>query len=170
MYTNTKVKGIHLSYYPMGINEKNGTIPCTQVANNLSSQEIVENIETDAYFFRGLEEHGIKLNQKQIEAVRSIEGPVITIAGAGSGKTSVLTSRVGYMITEKQIHPGNIMIHRFIKKRIRPILGLKSLRTAKRIIAGIEAMHMIKKGQTLQREKSVQNQKEFIHKLFGLAS
>jgi transposase, IS6 family len=35
--------------------------------------------------------------------------------------------------------------HRFIKKRIRPMLGLKSLRTAKRIIAGIEAMHMIKK-------------------------
>ncbi|MGE7940354.1 IS6 family transposase [Bacillus paramycoides] len=60
--------------------------------------------------------------------------------------------------------------HRFIKKRIRPMLGLKSLRTAKRIIAGIEAMHMIKKGQTLQREKSVQNQKQFIHKLFGLAS
>ncbi|KRF53709.1 MULTISPECIES: IS6 family transposase [Priestia] len=58
--------------------------------------------------------------------------------------------------------------HRFIKKRIRPMLGLKSLRTAKRIIAGIEAMHMIKKGQTLQREKSVQNLKEFIHKLFGV--
>jgi transposase, IS6 family len=60
--------------------------------------------------------------------------------------------------------------HRFIKKRVRPMLGLKSLRTAKRIIAGIEAMHMIKKGQTLQREKSVQNQKEFIHQLFGLVA
>lgn len=58
--------------------------------------------------------------------------------------------------------------HRFIKKRIRPMLGLKSLRTAKRIIAGIEAMHVIKKGQTLQGEKSVQNQKKFIHQLFGL--
>lgn len=58
--------------------------------------------------------------------------------------------------------------HRFIKKRILPMLGLKSLRTAKRIIAGIEAMHMIKKGQTLQREESVQNPKEFIHKLFGV--
>lgn len=60
--------------------------------------------------------------------------------------------------------------HRFIKKRIRPMLGLKSLRTAKRIIAGIEAMHMIKKGQILQGEKSVQNQKEFIHQLFGLVA
>ncbi len=39
--------------------------------------------------------------------------------------------------------------HRFIKKRIRPMLGLKSFRTAKWIIAGIEAMHMIKKRQTL---------------------
>ena len=36
--------------------------------------------------------------------------------------------------------------HRFIKKRIRNILGLKSLRTATKMIAGIEAMHMIKKG------------------------
>ncbi|MED4760715.1 IS6 family transposase [Priestia megaterium] len=59
--------------------------------------------------------------------------------------------------------------HRFIKKRIRSMLGLKSLRTAKQIIAGIEAMHMIKKGQTLQREKSVQNQIKFIHLLFGIA-
>ncbi|WP_028390631.1 IS6 family transposase, partial [Bacillus cihuensis] len=60
--------------------------------------------------------------------------------------------------------------HRFIKKRIRPMLGLKSLRTAKLIIAGIEAMHMVKKGQILQRENSVQNQKEFIHQLFGLVA
>jgi transposase-like protein len=60
--------------------------------------------------------------------------------------------------------------HRFIKKRFRPMPGLKSLRTAKRIIAEIEAMHMIEKGQTLQREKSVQNQKEFIHQLFGLVA
>ncbi len=47
--------------------------------------------------------------------------------------------------------------HRLIKKRIHPMLGLKSLRTAKGIIAGIEAIHIINKGQTLQREKSVQN-------------
>lgn len=60
--------------------------------------------------------------------------------------------------------------HRFIKKRIYPMLGLKSLRTAKQIIVGIEAMHMIKKGQPIQQERSVQNQKEFIHQLFGIAS
>ena len=60
--------------------------------------------------------------------------------------------------------------HRFIKKRIRPMLGLKSFRTAKRIIAGIEAMHMIKKGQTLQGEKSVRSQVNLVHQLFGFSA
>ncbi|WP_042867844.1 DDE-type integrase/transposase/recombinase, partial [Bacillus cereus] len=40
--------------------------------------------------------------------------------------------------------------HRSIKKRIRNMLGLKALQTATKMIAGIEAMHMVKKGQTLQ--------------------
>ncbi|RWS38106.1 IS6 family transposase [Bacillus mycoides] len=59
--------------------------------------------------------------------------------------------------------------HRFIKKRVRSMLGLKSLRTATLILSGIEAMHMMKKGQLHQRVKSAQNEVEFIHKLFGLA-
>ncbi|WP_141545099.1 DDE-type integrase/transposase/recombinase, partial [Bacillus thuringiensis] len=42
--------------------------------------------------------------------------------------------------------------HRFIKKRSRNMLGLKSLRTATKMIAGIEAMHMVKKGQLKLRE------------------
>ncbi|PFW18297.1 IS6 family transposase, partial [Bacillus thuringiensis] len=42
--------------------------------------------------------------------------------------------------------------HRFIKKRIWNMLGLKSLRTATKMIAGIEAMHMVKKGQLKLRE------------------
>jgi hypothetical protein len=50
------------------------------------------------------------------------------------------------------------------------MLGLKAFYSAKSVISGIEVMHMIKKGQLVLREKSVQNQKEFIHKLFGLAS
>ncbi|WP_141560405.1 DDE-type integrase/transposase/recombinase, partial [Bacillus thuringiensis] len=60
--------------------------------------------------------------------------------------------------------------HRFIKKRIRNMLGLKSLHTATKMIAGIEAMHMVKKGQTLQGEKSVQRQIYLINELFGLTA
>ncbi|EEL02857.1 Transposase [Bacillus cereus BDRD-ST196] len=60
--------------------------------------------------------------------------------------------------------------HRFIKKRIYSMLGLKSFDTATYILSGVEAMHMIKKDQIALWNQSVQNQKEFIHQLFGLAT
>ncbi|OSY06793.1 hypothetical protein BTJ44_01846 [Bacillus mycoides] len=50
------------------------------------------------------------------------------------------------------------------------MLGLKSFDTATSILSGVEAMHMIKKEQIALRNQSVQNQKEFIHQLFGLAT
>ncbi|MGH0934093.1 IS6 family transposase [Bacillus mycoides] len=60
--------------------------------------------------------------------------------------------------------------HRFIKKRIRSMLGFKCFDTATSILSGVESMHMIKKEQLDLRDQSVQNQKEFIHQLFGLAA
>lgn len=60
--------------------------------------------------------------------------------------------------------------HRFIKKRVRSMLGFKSFRTATYILSGIEAMHMMKKQQLHQGVKSAQNQKDFIDKWFGIAS
>ena len=58
--------------------------------------------------------------------------------------------------------------HRFIKKRVRSMLGFKSFSAATSILAGVEAMHMIKKEQIDLQDQSVQNQKEFIHQLFKL--
>jgi IS6 family transposase len=60
--------------------------------------------------------------------------------------------------------------HRFIKKRVRSMLGLKSFRTATYILSGIEAMHMIKKKQVHQGVKSAQNEVEFIHRLFRITT
>ncbi|PFY05931.1 IS6 family transposase [Bacillus pseudomycoides] len=60
--------------------------------------------------------------------------------------------------------------HRFVKKRVRSMLGFKSFRTATYILSGIEAMHMMKKKQLHQGGKSAQIQKDFIDKLFGIAS
>ncbi|PFX36760.1 IS6 family transposase, partial [Bacillus pseudomycoides] len=60
--------------------------------------------------------------------------------------------------------------HRFIKKRIRSMLGFKSYETATSILSGVEAMHMMKKGQLSLQVKSAQNEVGFIHKLFGIAS
>ncbi len=60
--------------------------------------------------------------------------------------------------------------HRFIKKRVRSMLGLKSFHIAKSILSGLEAMHIIKKGQLILRDKCVQNEMKFIHQLFGMAA
>ncbi|PFJ30586.1 ATP-dependent helicase [Bacillus cereus] len=142
MTTNIKFKGNKSWYYPLGINEKNGVIPCTRIAQNFTSEEIVKDHEKDSYFFRSLEKYGIKLNERQIEAVRNVNGPVITLAGAGSGKTSVLTSKVGYMMNYKEINPANIMILTFTKKaaeemksRISDLPGL-SISGARQLLAG----------------------------------
>ena len=56
------------------------------------------------------------LNSEQVAAVSCVDGPVLIVAGAGSGKTRVLTSRIAYILATKGIDPARILALTFTKK------------------------------------------------------
>ena len=58
----------------------------------------------------------MKLNTDQLSAVKHFNGPMLVVAGPGSGKTRVLVERTRYLIEEYKVNPGNILVITFSKK------------------------------------------------------
>jgi len=57
-----------------------------------------------------------ELNSQQLQAIQHGKGPLLIIAGAGTGKTTVITERIKYLILEKKINPSNILALTFTEK------------------------------------------------------
>ena len=77
--------------------------------------EAVTNLEHSAYL-KALAENGVVLDQSQAAAVTEINGSLLVLAGAGSGKTRVLTARTAYMLDVENIDPRTIMLVTFTSK------------------------------------------------------
>jgi DNA helicase II / ATP-dependent DNA helicase PcrA len=76
---------------------------------------VVNNLEQSPYLL-DLAENGVVLDQSQAAAVTEINGSLLVLAGAGSGKTRVLTARTAYMLDVAGIDPRTIMLVTFTSK------------------------------------------------------
>ncbi|UOQ83571.1 UvrD-helicase domain-containing protein [Gracilibacillus salinarum] len=103
-----------LPTFPVGASKKE--IAKAPIADSKTTVELVADDEPDRYYFRALEQEGIKLNQPQLDAVRHFQGSCLVLAGAGSGKTRVLSTRAGYLISVHKVNPKQILLLTFTKK------------------------------------------------------
>lgn len=113
-------------------------IPQARQASLETTRQLVGMDSADAGYFRQLEQGGILLNAAQLQAVRHTDGPLLALAGAGSGKTTMLIARTGYMLQVRRIPAGRILLLTFsskaaaeMRERIARLPGVSSQETGR---------------------------------------
>ncbi|MDZ5470382.1 ATP-dependent helicase [Bacillus sp. 31A1R] len=103
------------------------SISSTEVPNVFKEARQVKSVQTfeqkttnlvnrQEPYLQLLLEQGVHLDNNQLKAVTHVDGALLIVAGAGSGKTRVLTTRTAYMLNEKQIDPRTMMLVTFTAK------------------------------------------------------
>ncbi|MBD3921248.1 ATP-dependent helicase [Paenibacillus sp. PR3] len=85
-------------------------------ANTERTRATASLAERDEQFFQGLAQQQIQLNDDQVQAVRHGDGPLLTIAGAGSGKTTTLACRAAYLMQVRRVSPRQLLLVTFSRK------------------------------------------------------
>ncbi|MCW2278767.1 ATP-dependent helicase [Heliophilum fasciatum] len=94
--TMKRTETIHPSPPPLMLEKL--VAPEAPLAETLTSRQLVPDSDPDGAYFRALEQAGMHLNRHQIAAVRHGKGPLLLLAGAGTGKTTTVVARVGYLL------------------------------------------------------------------------
>jgi DNA helicase-2/ATP-dependent DNA helicase PcrA len=113
-----------------------------KIASNLTSIELVSDSMSDSFFFRKLEEKGVKLNEDQIILVRHKEGATQVNSGAGAGKSSSVVARLSYLDQVHKIDLEKVLLITFTSKAAEEMLakasklGMTSKDKLKKVTAG----------------------------------
>ena len=95
------------------------------------------------------------LNPAQYDAVTHAEGPLLILAGPGSGKTRVIAHRIAYLISELQVPPGMVMAVTFtnkaareLRERVEKLLG-EDVQHERSLCAGSECCRFVIEPQSI---------------------
>ena len=148
----------------------------TGLTNGYCRPPFLDTVESEEQYIQFKNQYGIALNRQQERAMLSVEGATLVLAVPGSGKTTVLVSRLGYMVLYKKILPENILAITYTKNAAREmedryksqfeIVGATGITfcTINSLADSIYGMYCSRSGR--KKNRLLENNKELIGRIF----